>query len=40
MCSISTNMNDFVNSVLRYGFVTLCKRSEPIPFQILTSGEF
>ena len=36
MCSITTKIDDFVNSVLRYGFVTLCKRSEPIPFQVLT----
>jgi hypothetical protein len=40
MCSISTNMNDFVNPVLCYGFVTLRKGSELIPFQVLTSGEF
>jgi hypothetical protein len=37
MCSISTNMNDFVNSVLCYGFIALRKGSEPIPFQVLTS---
>jgi hypothetical protein len=36
MCSITTIFKDFVNSVLRYGFVTRSKGSEPIPFQVLT----